>query len=111
MTPLRILLFRLRALLRSRQMDHEINDEIASHLAEATEEYIQQGLSPEGARIAALRSFGGVSQTKEVYREVRSFTWLNDVRQDLHLTARTLVRNPTFTLVVILTLGLGIGAN
>ena len=60
MTRLRIFLFRLRALVRSRQMDREIDDEIASHLAEATEEYVRQGLSPEEARRAAQRSFGGV---------------------------------------------------
>jgi hypothetical protein len=60
MTRLRIFLFRLWALVRSRQMDREIDDEISSHLAEATEEYVQQGLSPEEARRAALRSFGGV---------------------------------------------------
>ena len=50
MTRLRIFLFRLSALVRSRQMDREIDDEIASHLAEATEEYVQQGLSPEERR-------------------------------------------------------------
>ena len=61
MTRLRIFLFRLWALVRSRQMDREIDDEITSHLAEATEEYVQQGLSPEEARWAALRSFGGVT--------------------------------------------------
>ena len=70
MTRLRIFLFRLWALVRSRQMDREIDDEITSHLAEATEEYVQQGLSPEEARWAAQRSFGGVTQTKEVYRQV-----------------------------------------
>ena len=59
MTRLRIFLFRLSALVRSRQMDREIDDEIASHLAEATEEFVQQGLSPEEARWAAQRRFGG----------------------------------------------------
>ncbi len=76
MTRLRVLLFRLRALVRSRKMDREIDDEITSHLAEATEEFMRQGLSPEEARWAAQRRFGGVTQTKEVYREVRSFLWL-----------------------------------
>jgi putative ABC transport system permease protein len=83
MTRLRIFLFRLWALVRSRQMDREIDDEIASHLAEATEEYIRQGLSPEEARRAAQRRFGGVTQTTGVYREVRSFTWPEDVLPDL----------------------------
>ena len=53
MTRLRIFLCRLWALVRSRQMDREIDDEIASHLAEATDEYVRQGLSPEDARRAA----------------------------------------------------------
>ena len=81
MTRLRILLFRVWALLRARRMDRDIDDEIASHLAEATDEYIRQGLSPEDARRAARRSFGGVTQTKEVYRQVRSFVWLESCRK------------------------------
>ena len=71
MTRLRIFLFRLSALVRSRQMNREIEDEITSHLAEATEEYVRQGLSPEEARRAARRTLGGVTQTKKVYRDVQ----------------------------------------
>jgi hypothetical protein len=66
MTRLRVFLSRLWALVRSRQMDRELEDEITSHLAEATEEYVRQGLSPEEARRAARRSFGGETQAKEV---------------------------------------------
>ena len=57
MTRLRPLLFRLGALVRARQRDRDIDDEITSHLAEATDEYVRQGLSPEDARRAARRSF------------------------------------------------------
>ena len=111
MTGLRTFLSRLWAVGRSRQMDREIDNEIASHLAEATEEYVQQGLSPEEARRAAQRRFGGVTQTKEVYRQVRSFMWLEDLARDLRQALRTLRKSPAFSTAAAATLALAIGAN
>jgi len=92
-------------------MDREIDDEITSHLAEATEEYVKRGLSPDEARWAAQRSFGGVPQTKEVYRQVRSFMWLEELSHDVRYALRTLRKSPTFATTATATLALAIGTN
>jgi putative ABC transport system permease protein len=110
-TRLRVMLFRLRALVRSRQMDREIDDEIASHLAEATEEYVRQGLSPQEARWAAQRSFGGITQSREVYRQLWSFQWLEDMGRDVRHAVRILRRSPAFALTAAGTLALAIGTS
>jgi predicted permease len=77
--------------------ERDLDDEVASHLAEAADEHIARGLSPQDARDAALRDFGGVTQVKQVHREMRGFTFMNWL--DIKLGGRMLVKYPGLTVV------------
>lgn len=81
------------------KIDRDFDDEVEAHLAEATDEHLARGLSPQEARYAALREFGGVTQVKQVHREmrVRGFTFMNWL--DFKLGGRMLVKYPGLTVV------------
>ena len=77
--------------------DRDLDNEIAAHLAEAVDDYVSRGLGPEEARLAALRDFGGVTQVKQVHREMRGLTFMNWL--DFKLGGRMLVKYPGLTIV------------
>jgi MacB-like periplasmic core domain len=94
-----------------RKRDADVERELQSDLELEEEEQREHGVPPEEARHAALRSFGNPTLISEQTRAVWSWNWLESLARDLRFSLRTLRRAPGFTVIVILVMALGIGAN
>ena len=108
---LRILIAKLKGLLSRNRQDHELDEEMQTHLHQLTERYIRQGMSGADAATAARRRFGNVTLLQEKHRAQRSFLspaeWWGDVRFGL----RMIMKKPGSNAAVIIALALGIGMN
>jgi predicted permease len=99
----------LRALLQRRRLEREMHEEMAAHIAQATDRFMARGMGRADALRAARREFGSLGVIQEEARDARGGQWIDGLRRDLGYALRYFRRTPLTTVTIVLTLALGIG--
>src|SRR5262249_18593106 len=106
-----IVALRIRSIFVRGRVESELDRELRFHIEQQTEENIARGMAPAAARVAAKRRLGGVPQIQEECRDMRRTNQIETTVSDLRYAVRVLGHTPGFTAVLVLTLGLSIGAS
>ena len=102
---------RWRSLVRRRQVERDLDDEIAYHVDQQVQDLVDRGVSADEARRRVAGAFGAVDLAKEQCRDARRVAFVETFLQDLRYAVRTLRHTPAFTIVAIRIRALGTGAN
>jgi predicted permease len=111
MRTLRAGMRRLGGFLGRQRSDRELSDELEAHIQMHIDDNLRAGMTADEARRQALLKLGGLDMTKELYRDRRGVPAFDTAVKDFRFAARLLLRSPGVTMVMLLTLAIGIGAN